>query len=162
MITTAMTDALNEQINRELYSSYLYLAMAAYCHSEGLAGMARWLELQAKEENGHADKLVHYLNERGARVRLKAIGEPPLDYDSPQGAFEKAFEHERHMSASIHALMDLAVKEKDFATQGMLQWFVGEQVEEERAAADVVAKFKMIGGDARGLYLLDRELGQRT
>lgn len=161
MISRKMMTSLNEQINRELYSSYLYLAMAAYCQAEGMSGMAKWLVAQAEEERGHAKKMYHYLQEQGARVALKAIAEPPAEFGSPRQVFEETLKHERKITAWIHELMEQAMREKDFATQGLLQWFVNEQVEEESIAADIVAKFKLVGSDARGLYWLDRELGQR-
>ncbi len=161
MISRKMAGSLNEQINRELYSSYLYLAMAAYCQAEGMGGMAKWLVAQSEEERGHAMKIYRYLEDQGARVVLKGIQEPPVEFGSPRHVFEETLKHERKVTGWIQELMEQAVREKDYATQGLLQWFIQEQVEEERAAADIVAQFKMIGADARGLYLLDRELGQR-
>ena len=162
MISKKMTDALNEQINKELYSSYLYLAMAAYCQAEGLSGFAKWLGIQSSEERAHAMKLYGYLHDQGARVHLKAIAEPAADFGSPRRVFEETLAHEQFVTASIHGLVELAVKEKDYATQGMLQWFVNEQVEEESTAADIVGRLKMVGGDARGLFMIDRELGVRA
>ncbi|MCX7818961.1 MAG: ferritin [Kiritimatiellae bacterium] len=161
MISRKMAASLNEQINRELYSSYLYLAMAAYCQAEGMSGMAKWLIAQSDEERGHAMKIYRYLEEQGARVALKAIAEPPAEFGSARQVFEETLKHERKVTAAIHALMEQAVREKDFATQGLLQWFVNEQVEEESIAAEIVAKLRMVGQDARGLYWIDRELGQR-
>lgn len=161
MIGKKMEEALNGQINKEMYSSYLYLAMSAYCRAEGLNGFAGWLAIQSREEMGHAMKFVKYMEEQGARVRLAAIAEPPSDFGSARKVFEETLSHEQMITASIHGLMELSVKEKDYATQGMLQWFVNEQVEEESVAADIVNKLKMIGGDARGLFMVDRELGAR-
>lgn len=162
MISKKMAEALNAQINKELYSSYLYLAMAAYCKAEGLGGFAKWLGLQSGEERGHAMKLYGYLEDQGAKVQLAAIAAPPSDFGSARRVFEETLAHEQFITASIHELVDLAVKEKDYATQGTLQWFVNEQVEEESHAADIVAKLKMVGGDARGIFMVDRELGARA
>lgn len=162
MISKKMAEALNAQINKELYSSYLYLAMAAYCRSEGLGGFAKWLGIQSSEERGHAMKIFGYLEDQGARVQLAAIAAPATEFGSARRVFEETLAHEQFITASIHALVDLAIKEKDYATQGMLQWFVSEQVEEESVAADIVAKLKMIGGDARGIFMVDRELGARA
>lgn len=161
MISGKMAESLNEQINRELYSSYLYLAMAAYCQSQGMGGMAKWLVAQAEEERSHAMKIYRYLEEQGARVVLKAIAEPPAEFGSPRQVFEETLEHERKVAAAIHSLMEQAEREKDYATQGLLQWFVNEQVEEESTVADIVTKLKLLGQDARGLYLIDCELGRR-
>ncbi len=161
MISKKTAEALNEQIGKELYSSHLYLAMGAYLQAEGLPGMAGWLKAHAEEERGHAMRLIKYVEDQGAPVRLSGIAEPPAEYGSPRQVFEAVLDHERKITASIHALVELAIEERDFATQAMLQWFVTEQVEEESVASETVAKFKMIGGDARGIYLLDRELGQR-
>lgn len=162
MIGKKMTEALNVQINKELYSSYLYLAMAAYCRSEGLNGVAKWLGLQSSEERGHAMKLYGYMEDQGAKIRLGAIAAPPAEFGSARRVFEETLAHEQSITASIHALVDLAVKEKDYATQGMLQWFVNEQVEEESAVVEIVGKLKMVGGDVRGIFMVDRELGARA
>ncbi len=161
MIKKKVADALNEQINKELYSSYLYLAMAAYCHGEGLSGIAHWLEVQAEEERGHAMKIYRYLVSQNARVQLAAISAPPADFGTPRRVFEEVLVHEQTVTASIHHLMELAVKESDYATQGFLGWFVSEQIEEEATAQEIVQRFKLVGSDSRGLYWLDRELGQR-
>lgn len=162
MISKKMAEALNVQINKEMYSSHLYLAMAAYCRSEGLNGFAKWLGIQSSEERGHAMKLYGYLEDQGARVQLGAIAAPPADFGSARRVFEETLAHEQSITASIHGLVDLAVKEKDYATQGMLQWFVSEQVEEESAVVEIVAKMKMVGSDARGIFMVDRELGARA
>jgi ferritin len=162
MISKKMAEALNAQINKELYSSYLYLSMAAYCRSEGLGGFAKWLGIQSSEERGHAMKIFGYLEDQGAKIQLAAIAAPATDFGSARRVFEETLAHEQFITASIHALVDLAIKEKDYATQGMLQWFVSEQVEEESVAADIVAKLKMIGGDVRGIFMVDRELGARA
>ncbi len=162
MISKKMAEALNEQINKELYSSYLYLAMAAYCRSEGLSGFAKWLGVQSSEERAHAMKIYGYLEDQGAKVQLGAIAAPPADFGSARRVFEETLSHEQSVTAAIHSLVDLAIKEKDYATQGMLQWFVNEQVEEESVAGEIVSKLKMVGGDARGIFMVDRELGARA
>ena len=161
MISAKMTSALNEQINREMYSSYLYLAMSAHCRSEGLNGFAGWLGIQAREEYGHAMKILKFLEERGARVELKTIKAPPARFASPVKIFEDVLAHEKFITDSINDLMELAVKEKDFASQVELQWFVKEQVEEESVAADILNKLHLVGSDPRGLFMVDRELGAR-
>lgn len=161
MISDKMADALNEQINREMFSSYLYLAMSTHCRAEGLGGFATWLGIQAKEENEHAMKFLKYVEEQGARVELKAIKAPPAKFASPVKIFEDVLAHERFITGSIHALMDQAVKEKDYATQAELQWFVKEQVEEEAHAGEILGKLQLIGPDSRGLFMIDREMGAR-
>ena len=161
MIGKAMQDAMNEQINKELYSSYLYLAMAAYCRSEGLAGFAKWLGVQSSEERAHAMKIYGYLEDQGAKVQLGAIAAPPADFGSARRVFEETLSHEQSVTASIHSLVDLAIKEKDYATQGMLQWFVNEQVEEEASADEVVQKLKLVEKTEGGLFMLDLELAKR-
>lgn len=161
MITQDMTDALNEQIHRELYSAYLYQAMGSHFAHEGLDGFASWFGIQAREEAGHAFRIHGYLVEQGARVEWKAIEAPPAAFDAPESVFEAVLEHERFVTRSIHELMERAVREKDYATQVMLQWFVTEQVEEEATAESLLEKARRIGGDGRGLYLLDKELGAR-
>lgn len=161
MLTKAVHDALNEQINKELYSSYLYLAMAAYCDDNNLPGSAVWMKAQAQEEHEHAMKLYEYLGDRGARVVLEAIAKPAAEYRGPVDVFEKVLEHEKVVTASIHKLYALAAKENDYATQIMLQWFITEQVEEEKSAADVVAMWKMMAEHKGSELMLDRQLGKR-
>jgi ferritin len=162
MISKKMSAAINEQINKELYSAYLYLAMAAQAEALNLPGFAAWFGVQAKEEVGHAMKFFKYLVEQGARVELDGIAKPPVSFKSPGDMFEKTLEHERKVTASIHALMDLAIKENDHATQSFLRWYVDEQVEEEANASAIVAKLEMIGADAGpALLMLDHELGAR-
>lgn len=161
MLTKTVQDALNEQINKELYSSYIYLAMAAYCEASDLPGSATWMRLQAQEEHAHAMKLFGYVNERGGRVTLQAIPQPPAEYQGALEVFEKVLEHEKVVTASIHKLYALAGKENDYATQIMLQWFITEQVEEEQSAAQVVAQWKMITEHRGSELMLDRQLGKR-
>lgn len=161
MISKKMAKDIGEQINREFYSAYLYLAMSAYAESTGLKGFANWFRIQAEEEDGHAMRFIDYVHEQGGRVELAAIQKPPFDFKSPMAMFEMTLKHEQYVTRSIHALMDLAIKEKDHATSSMLKWFVDEQVEEEANAQDLVTKLKMIGASAGSLLYLDGKLAKR-
>ncbi len=154
--------ALNDQINKEWYSGYLYLSMATYFESLNLGGFASWMEIQAKEEFGHAMKIYKYVHERLDRVVLKAIDAPKTEWKSPLEAFEEAFAHEQFISASINSIVDLAMEHRDHATRNFLNWFVEEQVEEEESVDKIVQKLKMVQKAPHGLYMLDRELGQRA
>ncbi|MBN1433180.1 ferritin [Candidatus Fermentibacterales bacterium] len=157
-----MQSAINSQINAELYSAYLYLAMSAWFDSRDLPGMCGWMKLQASEEVEHAMKLFDYLCERGGRVALDAIEKPVGEWESPLAAFEAAYEHELHVTSLIHGLVDLAMELNDHATRSMLSWFVDEQVEEESAADSIVQKLRMIDSPRGGMLLMiDRELGKR-
>jgi ferritin len=162
MIGKKMQDALNDQINAELYSAYIYLAMAAYFESENLAGCAAWMRVQVQEETAHAMKIFDFVNERGGRVVLKAIDEPAKEWKTPLAAFKAAYEHEQYITGRINDLVDLAIKEKDHATNAFLQWFVNEQVEEETSVDNIVQRFKMAEKAPGALFMMDRELGQRT
>ena len=157
-----MLDALNEQINAELYSAYLYLSMAAYFNGVSLSGCARWMEAQALEELSHAMKIYEFVNERGGRVTLSAIEAPPSSWESPLEVFEAVYAHEQKVTSLINDLVNLAIEEKDHATNNFLQWFVKEQVEEEASADAIVQKLKLMGEAKGGLFMLDRELGQRV
>jgi ferritin len=161
MISKKMQDALVGQINAELYSAYLYLAMAAEFESQNLKGMAHWMELQAKEETGHAKKLYDFVNDRGGRVTLKAIDAPPSEWKTPVAAFKAAYEHEQKVTAMIHDLVDVARGENDKAAEVMLAWFVEEQVEEEASTSEVAEKLEKIKDSANGLFMLDSALGKR-
>jgi len=161
MISTKMQDALNEQINAELYSAYLYLAMAAEFESQSLKGMAGWMEAQAKEETNHAKKLYDFINDRGGRVVLKAIDAPPSEWKSPAAAFQAAYEHEQKVTAMIHNLVDVARSEKDKAAEVMLAWFVEEQVEEEASTSEIAEKLQRIKDSTNGLFMMDNSLGKR-
>jgi len=161
MISAKMTKAINQQINAELYSSYLYLSMSAWAQSQNLAGFAKWLDLQAKEENSHAMKFLHYLFEQGANVTLEAIAKPTAKWANARVMFKNVLEHERKVTALIHGLAGLAAAEHDFATGNLLQWFVNEQVEEEANAGLIVAKMEMLGDSKTGLLMIDKELGKR-
>lgn len=162
MVSDKMLEALNEQINAELYSAYLYLSMASYLDDLNLPGFANWMKAQDQEERAHAVIFYNYVVERGKRVRMKAIAEPPGDWDSPLDVYNAVYEHEQHVTSLINALVDQAREESDHATYNMLQWFVGEQVEEEGAADAIVKQLELIGDDGRGLLMIDRELAQRT
>jgi len=161
MISKKMEKALNDQINAELYSAYLYLSMAAYFENENLPGFATWMRVQTQEEVMHAMKIYDYLNGQGGRVTLKSIDEPPAKWKSPLDVFEATYKHEQAVTGRIKDLVDLAVKEKDHSTNSFLQWFVTEQVEEEKSADEIVQKLKKIADAPGGLYMLDKELGQR-
>ena len=161
MLNKKIQDAFNDQINAELFSSYLYLAMSAHLEDTAMKGMARWMKLQAQEEMEHAMKFVDFIAERGGRVVYKGIETPQSEWNSPLEIFKAAYEHEQYITKRINDLMELAIPEKDFASQVFLQWFVSEQVEEEANADEIVKKLEMIGEGRNGIYMLDRELGQR-
>ena len=161
MLSEKIQDALNQQINRELYSAYVYQAMSAHASNEGLKGVANWFSVQMQEELAHAQKLYDFVLSRGGKVKLLAIAAPPSNFDSVLSVFETALEHERELSGNVSALMTLARNEADHATEILMQWFVTEQVEEEDVARDLVDKFKLVGGHGEGLYLIDQELASR-
>ena len=153
--------AINEQINREFFASYLYLAMSAHFEAEALEGFAHWMRLQAREEQEHALRLVDYLLARGARVELRAIDAPPASFGSPLAIAEQALEHERMVSEQINRIYVLATERGDYATQVHLQWFLSEQVEEESSGETMVERMRMAGDNRAALLLLDRELAAR-
>ena len=161
MLKPNVQDALNEQIKHELYSAYVYLAVSAYCERQDLTGFAHWMRAQSTEELGHALKIFDFISDRGGTVQLQAIDKPPVDYGSPLQVAEKALEHERRVTGLIDQLYALAVKENDYATLTMLQWFIEEQVEEEKNAHLLVERIKMAGDDRAALLMLDMELGKR-
>jgi len=160
-LSKKMQDALNEQIKEELASAYIYLAMAAYCESINLSGFARWMQAQSNEEMTHAMKFYGYVHERGGRVVLEALEQPPVEFDGPVHVFEKTLAHEQYITSRIHNLYALATEEKDYASLGLLQWFVNEQVEEESTAGEILNTLKMIGDKGHALYMMDRQLGSR-
>ncbi|MHC4743445.1 MAG: ferritin [Planctomycetota bacterium] len=162
MISKSIEKALNEQINAELYSSYLYLSMMSYFESVNLAGFATWMRAQTQEEIMHAMKMYDFVNDRGGRVILQAIDAPPSEWNSPLAAFEAAYAHEQLVTGRINDLVNLAVEEKDHATNAFLQWFVNEQVEEEASADNVVQNLKVAQNAPGALFIIDRELGQRV
>ena len=161
MIGKAMQDAMNEQINKELFSSYLYLSMAAYFEDKNLLGFAHWMRLQADEEREHAMKFYDFILDRGGRVNLKGIEGPATDWKSNLVVAEEVAAHEAKVTGSINDLYDLALKEKDYPAQVMLQWFISEQVEEEKNATELVAKLKMIEERGTAVLMLDHRLSKR-
>lgn len=161
MINESMQKAINEQINKELYSAYLYLSMSAYFETRNLPGFAHWMKLQAEEELEHGMKFFEYLNERGGKVELKAIAAVPTEWKDNLEVFKQVQEHEAAVTASIYSLHELALKEKDYASQVMLQWFINEQVEEEKNAAYIVQRLEMMDAKSNGVLMLDHELGKR-
>jgi len=162
MISKKLEDAINEQINKELYSEYLYLSMAAYLAALGLDGFTNFFKIQVLEERFHTMKFFDFMNERGGRVILKEIKQPKIDFDSPVEVFELAYKHEQFVSKSINELMDVAIAENDHATKSFLNWFVDEQVEEEVSMEKILNQLKMIDGQGHGMLMLDRELAMRT
>ena len=162
MISKKIEEALNGQVNAEMYSAYLYLSMESYFKSLDLNGFANWMRVQTQEEMVHAMKIYDFINGRGGRILLKAIEGPPTQWDSPRAVFEAAYTHEQKVTGLINGLVDLAIKEKDHATHTFLQWFVNEQVEEEASADTVVQQLKMMENAPGGLFMLDRELAQRV
>ncbi len=161
MLSKALQGAINGQIQHEFYSAYLYLSMSAHFETVHLPGCARWMRLQGQEEASHAMKLFDFILGRAGRVVLQAIEQPPAKFTSPLNVFQQALEHERKVTGMIHRLYELAAKENDYATQVMLQWFIEEQVEEERTAGDIVEQFKMIGDQPAAVFMLDKDLGGR-
>ncbi|MGB9824659.1 MAG: ferritin [Candidatus Hydrothermia bacterium] len=161
MLTKRMEEALNRQINEEMYSAYLYLSMSAYFASINLSGFSHWLYVQYHEELEHAEKIFKYIIERGGKVKLSAIKEPDFEWKTPRDAFEAVVKHEKYITSRIYELLEIAEQEKDRATFAMLQWFVNEQVEEEAHSEEILARLEMIGDSKQGLLMLDRELAQR-
>lgn len=156
-----LQDALNEQIVAELHSAYVYLSMAAYFEAENWPGFAKWMRVQSREEIEHAMKIFDFLNDRGGRVQLGAIERPPVRFRSPLDAFQKAYEHECKITQRIHKLYEQAQQEGDYPTQVMLQWFIDEQVEEEKITSEAVARLERAGDDPAALTALDKEFGER-
>jgi ferritin len=161
MLNEKVQDALCEQLNAELYSSYLYLSMSANFSAMDLNGFANWMRVQAKEELMHAMKFYDYINERGGRVALKEIITPQKEWESPKAAFEHTYSHEQKVTGLINDLVDMVILEKDHATNSFLQWFVTEQVEEESTANGILKKLELIGDDPSGLLMMDQELALR-
>lgn len=162
MLNPKIQDALNEQINAEFWSAYLYLSMAMHFESEGNAGIANWFRVQFKEEQAHAEIFINYVVSRGGRVVLKPIAEVPSEWASPLAAFEHTLEHEQKVTAMINALYALAEEHHDYATRGKLDWFVSEQVEEEETAQSLIDRLKLTGDNGLALYMLDSELAARV
>lgn len=161
MISKIMEEALNKQVNREYYSGYLYLAMSAYFESVNMKGFAKWMRVQAKEEQAHGDKILDYLIARGGKVTLGDIEAPKAKWVSAGKVFEEVYAHEQKVTGMINSLVDLAIKEKDHASFEMLQWFVKEQVEEEKNSSEILEQIKIVGDVPGHLFYLDHHLGKR-
>jgi ferritin len=161
MISSAMQNAINEQINKELFSSYLYLSMAAYFENKNLPGFAHWMYVQAEEERGHGMKLFKHLLERGGKVELNGITGPQIDWKTSLEVFKHVQEHEAAVTLSINSLYELALAEKDYPAQVLLQWFITEQVEEEKNAAEIVQQIELIDARGTAVLMLDHRLGKR-
>jgi ferritin len=162
MISKNMEKALNEQINAEMYSAYLYLSMESYFRSLDLSGFANWMRVQVQEELMHAMKIYDFVDARRGRIILKSIAAPQTEWDSPLAVFEATYKHEQKVTGLINELVSLTIKEKDHATNTFLQWFVNEQVEEESSADKIIQQLKMMKNAPGGMFMLDRELGQRV
>jgi ferritin len=161
MLNQVMQEAINDQINHELFAMYSYLSMSAFCEDKQFRGCARWMRLQSQEEYGHAMRLYDFLIARQGRVRLRPIAEPQIEFTSVPEVFQKALAQEQEVTEQINALYELSFKEKAFAALVELEWFINEQVEEEKSARDIVAKFELVKNDPAALLDLDRELGSR-
>lgn len=162
MINERVRKVINEQINKELYSSYLYLSMSAYFENKNLKGFANWTRVQALEESAHGLKFYDYLNNRGGKVELAPIEGPKTNWNSILEIFEEIYEHEQKVTALINNIAHVAFEERDFATQSYIQWFVNEQVEEESNASGLIEQLKLIGDNSSGIFMLDKELGTRV
>ncbi|ADO76946.1 ferritin [Halanaerobium praevalens] len=162
MLKESIAKALNQQINAELYSAYLYQSMAAYFEDKSLAGFANWMDLQAEEEMAHARKIYDFVNERGGRVILEGIEKPKSSWESQLDVFKESLAHEEKITAMINDLVSLAAAEKDYATHSFLQWFVDEQVEEEDTVGEIVDKLELIGDSTQGLFMMDDKLAARV
>lgn len=161
MIKQSLVDAINEQINKEIFSEYYYLSMAAYLESEDLSGFAQFFKVQVEEERFHAMKFFDFLNDRGGKVILTAIEAPKTDFSSPEEIFKLAYEHEKFVTESINHLMELAIKENDYALRSFLQWYIDEQVEEEATMNKYVSQLRRMGNNGHGILMIDKELSQR-
>ena len=162
MLKEKMLNALNEQINAEQYSAFLYLSMSAYLNDKGLPGFANWMYIQYQEELTHANKFFNYVNERGGKVEIKAIKQVDIEFESVIDVVEKTLEHEQLVTSLVNNLVDIAISESDHATQSFLRWFVDEQVEEEANVQEILDTLKLINGQVNGIFMLDREMRQRT
>lgn len=161
MLSEKTVEALNIQINKEIYSAYLYLSMSAYSTSNGLNGFANWFMVQYQEEIVHVMKIYDYIHSQGGKVKLMAIAQPPMDFGSPLEMFQRTLEHEKRVTKSINDLVELASDEKDHATQIFLQWFIIEQIEEESNDNEIISKLKLVGKEGNGLFMIDKELAGR-
>lgn len=161
-ISKKMQDELNKQINAELWSAYMYLSMSSYFENLGFKGFANWMRVQFQEEQTHALKFFDYVISRGGMAALAPIDAVPLKWDSALNAFEETLKHEQHVTALINNLMDVAISEKDYATQSLLKWFIDEQVEEEANVNEIIDELKLLDGKGNGLFMIDRELRSRV
>jgi ferritin len=162
MLSKKLTDAINDQIQFEYYSAFIYKAMQAYFEVEDLPGMANWMDIQFQEEMSHAEKMFNFVCETGGHVELQAMAAPKSSYNSPLEIFQESLEHEQIVTSRINDLMDLAQEEKNHAAQIFLQWFITEQIEEEASVSHIIAKLKRVKEDGRGLMMIDQELANRT
>ncbi len=162
MIKKEVLDALNEQINAETYSAYMYLSMAAYFENIGLSGFAHWMKIQYQEEAAHSIKFFNYVTERGGRVILKAVDQVPVEFDGVVDVYEKTLTHEIHVTSLINNLMNVAIAASDHASQSFFRWFIDEQVEEEANVEKILSTLKLINGQGNGIFMIDRELAQRV
>ena len=162
MINEKMEKAFNDQINKELYSEYLYLSMKAYFERLNLKGFVNWFNVQVQEEHAHAMGMFDYVHERGGEVELEAIDKPETKWESPLACFEQVLSHEEFVTSRINALMDVAEEVKDRAALSFLNWYLKEQVEEEASVGDVLATLRLIGDDKKALLMLDKDLATRT
>jgi ferritin len=162
MLKEKMLNAINEQINAEQYSAFLYLSMSAWFHDKGLPGFANWMYIQYQEELTHANKMFNYVVERGEKPVLKSIDQMPVEWDGIIEVYEATLKHEQHVTELIDGLVDVAIEVKDHATQSFLQWFVDEQVEEEANVTEILDNLKLIDGQGNGIFMLDREMRGRT
>ena len=162
MLNDKLQSALNDQIQQELYSAYIYLAMSAHCEENNLTGFATWLKMQTREEMEHAIRIYDHILERGGTVTLQAIEQPPSEFGSPLDIMEKSLAHERFITGRINDLYDLSVEVGDRPAQVMLQWFITEQMEEENTVEEIVERLKMFGQEGAALLMVDTQLGSRT
>ena len=162
MISQKLQDAINEQINSEFYAAHLYLSMATYCDTLSLGGFAHWMKLQYEEEQSHALKLYDFLTDRGGRAVLQAIEQPPVEFESVTSIMQLALEQEKMVTAKIDTLYELALDERDYSAHVLLEWFVDEQVEEEKSLAEIIDHLNMVGNDGTGILLLDSRLAARS
>jgi ferritin len=162
LLSERIAEALNKQLNREIYSAYLYLSMSAYSTFKGLKGFANWFMVQYQEEMTHAMKIYNYINDQGGKVELMVVEQPPTEFGTPFDMFEKTLEHEKFVTKCINDLVNLAIQEKDHATNIFLQWFVTEQIEEEANDNDIIAKLKLVGKEGNALFVIDKELAARA
>ncbi|MGB4263642.1 MAG: ferritin [Fervidobacterium sp.] len=161
MVSEKVLKELNDQVGREIFSSYLYLSMASYFDSVDLPGFATWMKVQAKEELGHAMRIYNFIYDRGGKVELPGFEKPRCEWESPLEVFENAYEHEKFVTNNIYSILEIAKQEKDYATEEFLQWFVKEQVEEELQVDVIMKRLQKLGDSAVGMYMLDKELGKR-